>query len=355
MNYLFEQLKKEINFEFPKGTDFIKDENNFSVSCNNKNVIVRYSKNNHIMRAGLIVKANGVEDDYVITEKNCFDDVCLMVDCSRNAVRNIETVKKLIRNIAILGYNSLMLYTEDTYEVDNEPMFGYLRGRYSKAELKELNKYAFDLGIELIPCIQTLAHLNQLQRYAFSHFKCFDCIDILQVDKPRTYELIENMFKTLADCYYTKRIHIGMDEAWLLGRGNYQDQNGYKPQFDIIVSHLNKVRDLAEKYGFEPIIWSDMFYRLAEKDAACKDSRGKLHFTKEIIDKVPKNLSLCHWDYHSVKANLYYEKLTLHTQFNNPIWFAGGTVECTRGFVPHLKYSLKVAAAAIKAAKKIQN
>lgn len=354
MTKLFEQLKREIDFEFPLNTEFIKDEKVFSVSCKDNKITVRYAKNNHIMRAGLIVKANGIDSDYVITENNCFEDLCLMVDCSRNAVRNIETVKKLIRNISMLGYNSLMLYTEDTYEVDGEPMFGYLRGRYTKAELKDLNDYALHLGIELIPCIQTLAHLNQLQRYAYSHFKCFDCVDILQVDEQRTYELIENMFKTLAECHDSKRIHIGMDEAWLLGRGSYLDKNGYKPPFEVIFSHLNKVCILAEKYGFKPIIWSDMFYRLAEEDEACKDKRGKLHFTKEIIEKVPKNLSLCHWDYHNVKAKQYYEKLNLHTQFNNPIWFAGGTVECNRGFIPHLKYSTKVASAAIRAAKKFK-
>ena len=37
-----------------------------------------------------------------------------------------------------MGLNSMMLYTEDTYTVDNYPYFGYLRGRYSKEELKEI-------------------------------------------------------------------------------------------------------------------------------------------------------------------------------------------------------------------------
>lgn len=352
MEKIFEQLREEINFEFPKDTEFIKDEKVFSVACKNNKVIVRYSKNNHIMRAGLIVKANGINNDYNVIENNVFEDLCLMVDCSRNAVRNVETVKKTIRNLAMLGYNSLMLYTEDTYEVDGEPMFGYLRGRYTKSELKELNDYALELGIELIPCIQTLAHLNQLQRYAYSHFKCFDCFDILLVGEERTYDLIDKMFKTLSECYTSKKIHVGMDEAWLLGRGVYQDRNGCISQFEVIMSHLTKVCELAEKYGFKPIIWSDMFYRLAEKDDSCKDKRGNLKFTKEIINKVPQNLSLCHWDYHNVKAKDYYDKLKLHLQFNNHIWFAGGTTECNRGFIPHLKYSNIVSTAAIKAAKK---
>ena len=73
---------------------------------------------------------------------------------------NVPAVKKLIRKLALLGYSELQLYTEDTYEVEGEPYFGYLRGRYSRAELREIDAYAKLFGIELVPCIQTLAHLR---------------------------------------------------------------------------------------------------------------------------------------------------------------------------------------------------
>ena len=65
----------------------------------------------------------------------------VMLDCSRNAVMKVSSVKKYIDILARLGYDTLMLYTEDTYEVENQPYFGYLRGRYSKAELKEIDAY----------------------------------------------------------------------------------------------------------------------------------------------------------------------------------------------------------------------
>ena len=52
-----------------------------------------------------------------------------MIDCSRNAVMNTSAVKRWIDVTAGMGYNTLMLYTEDTYEVNNQPYFGYMRGR----------------------------------------------------------------------------------------------------------------------------------------------------------------------------------------------------------------------------------
>ncbi len=354
MKRILEEIKREIDFEFPINTVFVQTGTGLSVEQVGGKLTVVYSKKTDIARAALIAKANGTDNEYTIEETNAFQDVCLMVDCSRNAVKNVETVKKLIRNLAIIGYTSLMLYTEDTYEIEDEPMFGYLRGRYTKAEMKALDAYANEWGIELIPCIQTLAHLNQLTRYKYSHFKCFDCSDILLVGEERTYQLIENMFKTLSKCYTSRRIHIGMDEAWLLGRGNYLNKNGFVPRFEILCSHLQKICEIARKYNLEPMIWSDMFWRIAYDDKSCRDENGKVVIPKEILAKIPKEIALCHWDYHHLKAEDFGELLEIHKQFENEVWFAGGTAECNRGFIPLLTYSKKIARAAIEAAKKFE-
>ena len=83
-----------------------------------------------------------------------------MIDCSRNAVLKVSAVKQIINALQRMGYNALELYTEDTFEVRDEPYFGYLRGRYTGAEIREMDEYAKARGIELIPCIQTLAHFT---------------------------------------------------------------------------------------------------------------------------------------------------------------------------------------------------
>ena len=136
-------------------------------------------------------------------EKRTFRRLGTMLDCSRNAVMTVEAVKKWIGITADMGYNALMLDTEDTYEVAGEPYFGYARGRYSKAELKELNACAASSGMELIPCIQTLAHLNAIARWP-EYAPHMDVQDILLAEDERTYELIERMFETVAECFSSK-------------------------------------------------------------------------------------------------------------------------------------------------------
>ncbi|MBQ2773039.1 MAG: beta-N-acetylhexosaminidase, partial [Clostridia bacterium] len=75
----------------------------------------------------------------------------VMLDMSRNGIMKPDEVKKYAATIKKLGYNMIQLYTEDTYEVPGEPYFGYLRGRYSQKELKDIVAYCNSIGVEVIP------------------------------------------------------------------------------------------------------------------------------------------------------------------------------------------------------------
>ena len=237
----------------------------------------------------------------------------VMLDCSRNAVMKPDALKGFIDVIQKMGYNTLMLYTEDTYEVEGEPLFGYLRGRYSIAELQDIDSYCKAKGVEFIPCIQTLAHLNQIFKFGNYASVC-DCMDVLLVDEEKTYELIDKMFQSLAKAFSTKRIHIGMDEAHWLGRGAHIDKYGYEPPRELLLRHLRKVVKIAEKYGFQPMVWSDMFLPVYKAvDISVEDKA-----------RVPENVSLVYWNYYSNDKEKYATDIDKHLQFDREVWFAGG-------------------------------
>lgn len=244
---------------------------------------------------------------------------CVMLDCSRNAVMSVEGVKNFIDKLSLMGYNSLMLYTEDTYEIPGEPLFGYMRGRYTQNEIKIIDSYAKSKGIELIPCIQTLAHLDQI--FPWKRFqKIQDIYNILLVGEEKTYEFIESMFASCAECFTSRNINVGMDEAHMLGLGKYLDRNGYHTRSEILLSHLKRVCAIAEKYGFKPMMWSDMFFKLGS-DLGNYREDGEV--SQEAIDSVPQNVELIYWDYTPTDKGHYARVIEKHKKFNRNLWFAG--------------------------------
>ena len=278
-----------------------------------------------------------------------FDSFGVMIDCSRDAIPNVEGVKRFLDTIAKMGYNVAMLYTEETYEVENEPYFGYKRGRYSMEELREIDRHAASLGIELIPFIQTLAHLNQLLRWRAYRHKIFDIDDILLIDEPKTYELLENIFSTLSKTFSSKRVHLGMDEAHHVGLGKYLDRHGFTDRYSLLMKHLNRVCEIAGKYGFtSTMMANDLFFNLSP-GAFCSDEVRD--FPPEITENVPENCEMVYWDYFGMH-NAQYDAMMISTKkLSQKSWFSGGAWTWNT-FTPHNRYSMKRNAIAIEACKR---
>ena len=276
-----------------------------------------------------------------------FKSFGVMLDMSRNAVMSLPALKKYLPILRKMGYNTLFLYVEDTYEVDGEEYFGYMRGRYSKSEMKELDAFCTSIGMEVIPCIQTLAHLNGTIRW--NRFPV-DCTDILLADHPRTYELIEHMFATLHECFKTRKLHVGMDEAHLLGRGNHLDKYGYESKSSIMKRHLERVCEIGKKFDYEIMIWSDMFFRSWVEDGN--------YYVNEVVDlpedvkgSVPESVIPVYWDYYHQNVEEYDVMFEMHRQLSKKTWFAGG-VWSWGGFMPHNGFGIKMMGPAVESCKK---
>jgi len=270
-----------------------------------------------------------------------------MIDCSRNAVMKPEKVKQWIDILANLGYNTLLLYTEDTFELDTHPYFGHLRGRYTQQELKEIDDYAFSKGIELMPCIQTLAHLNQIFQW-----DCYatirDCYDILLAEEEKTYDLIEEMFRVIDKTFRSKTVNIGMDEAHMLGRGQYLTKFGLKDRTEILLTHLERVSEIAKKYDLQLCMWGDMFVRMI--NAAANDM-DPIDVADKVRSRIPDNVDIIYWDYYGCEEARYDRELKRHLACKEGAWFAGGLWSWT-GYAPHNEFSIKTTRAALSACKK---
>lgn len=253
-----------------------------------------------------------------IREKARFQSSGIMFDCSRNAVLKPQALRFFFRKMALMGLNLGMMYTEDTYEVPGQPFFGYKRGRYTYDELKALDDYASLFGIELCPCIQTLGHLKRILHWpAYHHLRDND--EVLLADLDETYELLDQMIHAATAPYRSKRIHLGMDEAYGVGLGAHLARYGYEDPHSVIGRHLSRVLGICDKYGLHAMMWSDMYFHL---DGRNYHSPGLP--SEKAKAAVDPRITLMYWDYYQPKEEAYADALYKHAQFPAPTVFAGG-------------------------------
>jgi hexosaminidase len=322
-----EVLAPELNFKIsPRGlkvgASLIK-QNLLRVVKKGKKAEIHYNRKNHFFRGlGLLLQEMNQRKDFEITEEPQFTTVGAMFDVSQgNAVIGLPAVKVFLNLMAVMGLNMLMLYSEDSYDIKGEPYFGYMRGRYSQDELREIDRYAAAFGIEAIPCMQTLAHLTDvLQWEAYRSIK--EDEDTLLPGNDKTYGFIERMIAAASAPFRTKRIHIGMDEAWRLGQGNYLKLHGWRKKIDIMTEHLSRVLEITEKHGLRPMIWSDMYFRAASKTGDYYDETSAI--SPEDIARMPRNVQFVYWDYYHNEPAFYKEWIRRHREFGSDPVFAGG-------------------------------
>ncbi|MBQ9545268.1 MAG: beta-N-acetylhexosaminidase [Clostridia bacterium] len=308
---------------------------------NSGEIVIAYDKNEPVTFCRAFGYLKQVErTGKPVKEKPKFDKLRYMADMSRNGMMNVPTAKKMMRNLALMGYNDFSLYLEDGYSIPGYPYFGYERSRYSESDIKELIEYGELLGLTITPCVQTLAHLkNPLQWSAMRELK--DTDSVLYVGSEKTYQFLDAMIGQLTKIFKTRKFNVGMDEAHGLGLGKKLDKEGLKNKSELMRQHLETVGEICRRHGVEPMIWSDMFFRPFESDGGYYSAT--VDVPQEVIDGVPEDFTLIYWDYYTLPDTeasraSFDNMLAQHKRFKNPIAFAGGTWLWV-GFTPENTFS----------------
>mgnify|MGYP004448794619 CR=1 FL=1 len=325
-NKNFEGL--EIDFQH------VEEENLLRVKKENCQVVIEYNQLASAFRGLSLIKEHKGEKNFNVSLKKHFTTNGYMLDCSRNGVVKVDILKDQIISLALMGMNRLLLYTEDTYKLDKYPYFGYLRGGYTKEDIKELVEFGEGFGVELIPCIQTLGHLERPLRWE-PMMNLNDGVATLMVGEPKVYEFIEEMIKFCRECFHSTDIHIGMDESFELGVGKYLGKHPFTDRVTLFSSHIKAVIEICKKYDFSPMIWSDMYFRLNASDS---EYYRTTPLPQSTIDMIPKEVGLVYWDYYHSDKKIYDDMISFHKQTPNDIHFAGGAGRW-KGFAPAIRGS----------------
>lgn len=257
--------------------------------------------------------------EFEIINKRNFKELGLFLDVARNGVLKVSKIKEIIDLMAILGFNSLQLYLEDIFELPGYPHFGYRRGRYTHDELKEIDDYAYEKGVEVVPNIEILGHLEQYLRYAEAdEFKESD--SVLKCGTEKTYDFIECMIQTMRKCFRTNKINPSCDEAGTVGIPEILASKKYINTYNMAIGHLDRVVEICKKYEFSSVELSgDFFYHHLGKGYYDFD------FTPDENDivKIP-DVQINYWDYYHTGYSDYETLLKGHRALGKEVSFSGG-------------------------------
>lgn len=261
-------------------------------------------------------------ENFEVNETPHFETLSCMLDMSFGSAPKVKSVQEFCEYLALMGYNQIQLYMEDMYYIPERPFFGYMQGRYSYEELRAIDDYCFDLGIEAVPCIQTLGHLHKYLKWpeggdvAENHM-------VLLPDSEATYVFIEQMLRNATAPFRSKQVHVGMDETHGLGLGKYLKTHGYTDPLKIFVEHLNRVTEICVKLGLKPMMWNDMFFCFSAKNYGKYEKDTVV--PKALVDKIHPDMKLVYWHYGEVlNQNCDDYMIKKHLDMGKLPMYAGG-------------------------------
>ena len=284
---------------------------------------------------GVLIENVKKSCQFEIFEDGHFTTLSAMIDASRCLVPKVESVFSVLDYMALMGYNMMMLYTEDMIELEGRPYFGYMRGRYSMDELHAIDDYAYEYGIEAIACVECYGHMEKYLIWPEAR-KIKDNDRVMLAREEETFKFVDQLISTASKAFRSRRIHIGMDEAWNMGRGAFLTKNGYVPPFDIFNEYMERLIGITNKYGMKPMMWSDMYFRVQnEKGAYYEESTEIPESTKKLI---PKEVELVFWHY-GEKPWCDDYMLKKHNELGRKVIYAGGNWGWT-GHFPENNYMM---------------
>ncbi len=140
-------------------------------------------------------------------------------------------------------------------ECDTYPGLTARDGSYTKQEFRDLQKYALQRGVEIIPEIDFPAHSLAFTRY-MPEIACdgvHNDVDHLDLKNPKTYEFMDALLKEYLEgpdpVFSGKRFHIGTDEY----KGDSIDMENFRA---LTARYIDYTKD----FGKRPAVWGSLTY-----------------------------------------------------------------------------------------------
>ena len=248
------------------------------------------------------------------------------------AEEEMDFTKRLIRDIlSPMGYNFIIMQFSAAMEFEKHPEInqGFLTAMeksrsgewphfphsgvgggklVSKESVRDLIAYSREFGIDVVPEIQSLGHVQYI---TVSHPEIAEVAEEEETEvidervadvrpktfykhsacpsNPKTYEILFDICDEIIDVVQPREyVHMGHDEVYEIGVCPICKE---KNPADLLAYDLNRIHDYLASKGLKMMIWADMLQNCTK------------YKTYEAIDKIPKDILLLDfiWYFHIPK------------------------------------------------------
>ncbi len=236
-----------------------------------------------------------------------------------------ERMLSIIDELSAYRYNKFILEYENRFPYQKhtditDPL------HFTPEQVGEIQAYAAQRFIEIIPLQQTIGHLEYMLKlpqyyhlremrnfpetdkpYGFNSvgFKHYNDIDEICASNEDAYAVVESMLDEMIIAHPdSSYVHLGCDEAWnLLSCKKCIEKFGVNGANRLYAGHINRMAGKVLAAGKTPIVWDDMLR----------------HFTDSELEQLDKRIVIMIW--------LYYESnYKLAKQLTQRLCNAGFTV-----------------------------
>lgn len=212
------------------------------------------------------------------------------LDVTRGRIPTLDSMKRLVDDLAYYKMNSLQLYVEHTFAFKEYADSVEQTGCLTESEIRELDQYCDDNFIDLIPSLATFGHLYELlakERYAhLRELKEFEPGPIRWKDRmmhltidpvnPDSFELIKSLLDQYIPLFRSEWFNICCDETFDLHVGKHCDMDVGRLYRDFVLKLIQYVNSRGKKV----MMWGDIL----------------LKYPHYIMD-IPSDTVFLNWDY----------------------------------------------------------
>lgn len=211
-------------------------------------------------------------------------------DVTRGKIPTVETVKKLIDQMAYYKLNSLQLYVEHTFEFEEYKDLRDTTGCLTKADLLEIGAYCRENFIDFVPSLSTFGHLYELlEQPQYQHLQVLKDGEAepnfwrsrmrhhtIDPENPQSIRLIESLIDQYVPCFESDWFNICCDETFDLHSYDAMGVDSGK----LYVDFVKKIIACVQKHGKKVMMWADILLKYPE-----------------IIDQIPEDICFLNWSY----------------------------------------------------------